>query len=131
VLKIVDSDPKGPQTFSALSLTGLAGLLGSTITSGSTYTVGGFGTRTITFPAFARYAAIGTTIVDVTKVTASYTGSTVLARQTSTADVFQGFTIVDAAGNYSATGGYLMISDIAFAGSNTTGTLQLDVSEAQ
>jgi hypothetical protein len=130
VLKIVDSDPKGSQTFSALSMTGLANMSGSTITSGASYTVGGFATRTITFPAFARYAAIGTNIVDITKVTASYTGSTVLTRQTSTADVFQGFTIVDATGTYSPTGGYLMISDVAFAGSNTTGTLQLDVTEA-
>jgi hypothetical protein len=131
VLKIVDTDPKGAQTFSSLSVTGLAGVVGTTISSGSAYTVGGFATRTITFTTpFERFHAIGTNIVDITKVTASYTGSTVLARRTDTVDTFQSFTIVDAAGNYSATGGYLMISDIAFAGSNTSGTLQLDITEA-
>jgi hypothetical protein len=130
VLLIVDTDPKGTQTFSSLSATGLAGLVGSTITSGASYTVGGFAARTITFPAFAQYAAIGTTIVDITKVTASYTGSTVLTRQSSTAYAFQGFTIVDATGTYSPTGGYLFITDSAFAGSNTSGTLQLTIAEA-
>jgi hypothetical protein len=130
VLLIVDTDPKGSQTFSSLSMTGLAGVAGSTITAGASYTVGGFATRTITFPAFARFAAIGTTIADITKVAASYTNSSVLTRQTSTVDVTQGFTIVDATGTYSPTGGYLFISDSAFAGANTTGTLQLDIAEA-
>lgn len=129
VLRIADADAKGAQTFGSLIATGLAGVVGSVISSGSVYTVGGFGTRTITFPAFARFAAIGTTIVDITKVTSSYTGSSVLTRQTSTVDTFQGFTIVDAAGNYSATGGYLFVSDSAFANSNTSGTLQLDIAE--
>ena len=129
-LQILDTDAKGAQTFSSLSVTGLAGLVGTTITSGAAYTVGGFSTRTITFPAFAQYTAIGTTIVDITKVTAAYTGSTVLTRYADTGQHFQGFTIVDATGTYSPTGGYLFITDAAFAGANTTGTLQLDVTEA-
>lgn len=129
-LRIADTDPKGAQTFSGLSLTGLAGVGGSTITSGSNYTVGGFTTRTITFPAFARLAPIGTSVVDITKVTASYTGAATLTRRTDTDDVFASFTIVDSSGNYSPTGDHLFISDAAFAGSNTTGTLKLDVTEA-
>lgn len=129
VLRIVDSDPKGAQTFTA-SLTNLANVNGTTLTAGGTYTVGGFPTRTITFAAFERYHAIGTTVVDITKVTASYTGASVLTRYADTDSHFQGFTIVDAAGNYDPTGGYLFISDEAFANSNTTGTLQLDVTEA-
>lgn len=128
-LRIADADPKGGQTFTA-TLTNIANVTGSTLTAGSTYTVGGFSTRTITFSAFERYHAIGTDVVDITKVTASYTGSTVLTRYTDTLSHFQGFTIVDAAGNYSPTGGYLFISDADFASSNTTGTLQLDVTEA-
>lgn len=128
-LRIADADPKGGQTFTA-TLTNIANVTGSTLTAGSTYTVGGFPTRTITFSAFERYHAIGTDVVDITKVTASYTGSTVLTRYTDTLSHFQGFTIVDAAGNYSPTGGYLFISDADFASSNTTGTLQLDVTEA-
>ena len=129
-LRINDAVTKGNQTFSALSVTGLANVAGSTITSGSAYIVGGFVTRTITFPAFARYAAIGTNVTTITKVTAAYTGSTVLSRRTDTVDTFQSFTIVDSAGNYDPVGGYLFISDSAFAGSNTSGTLQLDIAEA-
>lgn len=129
VLRIVDTDPKGSQTFSELAITGLAGVVGSTITSGAAYTVGGFATRTITFPAFARFAPIGTSVVDITKVTAAYTGSVTLTRRTDTNNAFQSFTIVNSAGVYDPTGTHLFISDADFAGSNTSGTLQLDIQE--
>lgn len=128
-LRIVDSDPKGAQTFTA-SLTNIANVVGTTITAGSAYNVGGFPTRTITFNAFERFHAIGTTVEDITKVTAAYTGATTLTRYTDNGDHFQGFTIVNAQGEYDPKGGYLFISDSAFAGSNTTGTLQLDITEA-
>lgn len=130
VLQILDTDLKGAQTFSALAATGLAGVVGSTITSGAAYNVGGFVTRTITFPAFARYAPIGTSVQIIAKTAASYTGSVSLVRQADTADVFQGYTIVNSAGVYDPTGDHLYISDAAFAGANTSGTLQLDISEA-
>lgn len=129
VLRILDTDPKGPQTFSGLSITGLAGVVGTTITGGASYTVGGFALRTITFPAFARFAAIGTSIVDFSKVDAFYTGSVQLTRYSDTGDYFQGFTIVNAAGDFDPNGTHLFISDAAFAGSNTSGTLQLDIRE--
>lgn len=128
-LRIFDTSPKGTQSFSNLSATGLAGVIGSTITSGASYEVGGFATRTITFPAFARYAPIGTSIVTFSKVQAWYTGSTELTRYGDTGDYFQGFTIVDASGNFDPNGTHLFISDAAFAGSNTSGTLQLDIRE--
>ena len=129
-LRISDTDLKGAQSFTGLSITGLSSITGTTITSGSTYTVGGFINRSVTFPAFARYAPIGTSVQTISKVTASYTGGTVLARQPNTSDVFQGFTIVDSAGNYDPFGDHLFISDAAFAAANTSGTLQLDISEA-
>lgn len=128
-LRIVDTDPKGAQLFSSLSVTGLAGLVGSTITSGAAYTVGGFVLRTITFPPFARFAPIGTSVSDFSKVNAQYTGSTVLTRFPDTGDHFQGFSIVDSLGNFDPAGDHLFISDAAFAGSNTSGTLTLDVWE--
>jgi hypothetical protein len=128
-LRIVDSDPKGTQTFTA-ALTNGANVVGSTLTSGASYVVGGFPTRTITFAAFERYHAIGTLVTDITKTVAKYSGTASnLTLQNSTVDVFQGYTIVDSAGNYNPTGGYLFISDSAFAGSNTTGSLQLDITE--
>lgn len=127
-LQITDANPKGPQTFTA-SMNNLANVNGTTITAGANYTVGGFVNRTITFPAFARYAPIGTSVTDITKTVASYTGASVLTRYNDTGDYFQGYTIVNSAGVYDPTGDHLFISDAAFAGSNTTGTLQLDIRE--
>lgn len=130
VLRIVDTDPKLTQTFSGMSLTGLAGVLGTTITSGASYIIGGFAARVITFAAFERFHAIGTGIIDFSKVSASYTGSSVLTRRSDTNDVFQNFTIVNAAGVFDPVGTHLFISDLAFSGANTSGTLQLTVAEA-
>ena len=130
-LVIKDTDAKGSFNFSGLSLPNLAGVTGNTITSGAAYVVGGFATRTLTFAAFSQLAAIGTPVANIAKVTAKYTGTANnLTLQNSTANAFQGFTITDAAGNYNVNGGYLFITDQAYAGANTSGTLQVDISEA-
>jgi hypothetical protein len=129
-LRIVDTDPKGLQIFSSITLQGLSNIIGSTISAGGTYTVGGFSSRVITFAAFERFHTIGTQVTDFTKVTASYTGSSTLTRRTDTLDAFQSFTITTSDGAYSGTGSYLFISDLAFSGANTSGTLQLTVQEA-
>lgn len=128
---IKDTDTKGSFNFASLTLPNLAGVVGTTITSGSAYTIGGFVTRTLTFAAFSQIAAIGTNVMSIAKVTAKYTGASAnLTLQNSTADVFQGFTITDADGTYNPTGAYLFITDQAYAGANTSGTLMVDIAEA-
>ena len=130
-LVVKDTDAKGSFNFSGLTLPNLAGVTGNTISSGAAYTIGGFATRTLTFAAFSQLAAIGTPVANIAKVTAKYTGASAnLTLQNSTAQAFQGFTITDAAGNYNPNGGYLFITDQAYAGANTSGTLQVDISEA-
>lgn len=130
-LLIVDADADGAQTFNTLAMPGLASVSGTSITSGAAYTVGGFATRVLTFAAFSRVAAIGTAIATFAKVTAKYsgTGSNLTARPDTT-DFSAGFTISDADGTYNPTGAYLFLTDAAFAGSNTLGTLQVDITEA-
>lgn len=129
-LRITDLDPKGNHTFNSLQATGLAGVVGTVITSGANYTVGGFTVRTLTFPAFAQYVPIGTSVTDFTKTRATYTGTSPdLTRRTSTAFFFRGFTITDATGTYTPTGDHLFITDSDLAGANTSGTLQVDVEE--
>lgn len=129
-LLIRDSDTKGVQAFTGLVLPNLALVSGNSITSGSGYTVGGFTRRTVTLAAFAQLAAIGTSVVNIAKVNAKYAGASAnLVYQASTADLFQGFTITDAGGSFSATGNHIFITDQAYAGANTTGTLQVEVEE--
>jgi hypothetical protein len=130
-LVVKDTDAKGSFNFSGLSLPNLAGVIGNTISSGAAYTIGGFTTRTLTFAAFSQLAAIGTNVANISKVTAKYTGNANnLTLQNSTANAFQGFTITDATGNYDPNGGYLFITDQAYAGANTSGTLMVDIGEA-
>jgi hypothetical protein len=129
-LVIDDAAPKGAQTFSALSATGLAGVTASTITSGSAYTVGGFVRKTLTFAAFSQMAPIGTSVVNITKTNAKYAGVQLnLTRRADTSDAVASYTIVNSGGTYDPTGNYLFINDVAFAGSNTTGTLQVEIEE--
>lgn len=129
VLRITDADVDGVQTFNTLVLTNIANVNGSAITAGANYTVGGFSKRTLTFAPFSQVAAIGTNITDFSKVNAQYTGSSVLTRRTNTDQFFAGFTIANADGSYNPNGGYLFLTDAEFAGSNTTGTLQVDIEE--
>lgn len=121
-----DSTPRG-----ALAVTGTINNLaniGSPATG--SLTVGGLIERNITFAAFSRTAAIGSKVADITKARARYAGgSTDLARRADTTDVAASFTIVNEAGVYDPNGGFLFISDAAYAGSNTSGTLQLTFEE--
>lgn len=129
-LLIKDTDVDGAQLFSNMTLTGLANNVGTTITSGAGYNVGGFVRRTLTFAAFSQVSFIGTPINNINKTTAKYAGAGAdLVLQNSTANAPQGYTISDADGTYNPTGSYLFITDAAFAGSNTSGTLQVEIEE--
>lgn len=129
-LRITDADAKGAATFNTLSMNNEALVNGTTIVSGANYTVGGIIFRQITFPAFARFAAIGTSVLDINKTDSRYSGAEdPLTLRNDTNDVFQCYTIVDSGGLYDPTGNHLFISDAAFAVSNTSGTLKLDFEE--
>lgn len=117
-----DATPRG-----ALEVTGTINNLAN-IGSAATgsLTVGGLIERTITFAAFSRTAPIGAKVADIAKARARYAGGTSdLLRRADTTDVAASFTIVNQAGVYDPNGDYLFISDAAYAGANTSGTLQL------
>lgn len=124
-----DADLRGTHSWGNFLITGLSGIQASTITAGATYEIGGFLSRIVTMPALAQFTAIGTLVADFTKVRAAYVGADELTRQTDTAQVVKGFTIVDDQGNYDPNGGYIFLNDANFAGTNTTGTLQIEVEE--
>lgn len=130
-LTIDDSVAKGNHTFSGLTITNLAEVDGSTITAGDSYLVAGIVQRDLTVPALSQMVAIGTYVYDVSNVIVSYKGADVLAYQADKTDVQKGFTIVDSNGDVDSNGNYVWISDSAFAGSNTSGTLILEFEETE
>lgn len=130
-LTVDDSVPRGTHTFADLVITNLADVDGSTITSGDQYLVAGIVKRDITVPALEQYVAIGTNVYDVSNVIVSYKGADVLTYYPDKRDVQKGFTIVDSEGNLDSTGDHVWISDSAFAGSNTSGTLVLEFEETE
>lgn len=100
------------------------GLTGSA--ANGTFTVGGLVERTITFDAFARLMPLNALVADFTKTRARYSGQgTDLARRSDTTDVVAAFTLTDEFGVFNANGTHLFLSDAAFAGANTSGTLQV------
>ena len=129
-LAISDTTAKGSALFSALGLINLALVAGSTITAGSVYTVGGFTSRTLTFNAFSRVAAIGTTVLDQTKTNCQIVAGNVLTRYADNTVKSNGYYIANADGTFNALGAYVGLSDSVFAGSNTSGTLQITLAEA-
>jgi hypothetical protein len=122
-LLVNDGVARGAGSFSNLVLTGLSGIAGTSITSGASYTVGGFSARAVTFPAFSRVAPLGVAVGDATKMTFAV-GSTPYTRYTDNVVRATGFYPANADGSYNANGTYVGLSDSVFAGSNTTGTLQ-------
>lgn len=121
-----DTDPRGVSAITG-TIRNLANI--DSAANGSV-NIGGLLERTITFAAFSRLAPIGANVADINKTRARYAGaSSDLARRNDTTDVAASFTITDANGLYDPNGGYLFISDAAYAGSNTTGTLQLTFEE--
>lgn len=126
---VYDIDARGVHNFSTLEITGLSGIVSSTITSGEAYTIGGFLARIITMPALQQYTDIGTFVLDFNKVRAQYVGADELVRQVDLSQVTKAFTIVDSAGNLDNNGNNIFLNDGNFAGTNTTGTLQIEVEE--
>lgn len=123
---VSDSDPRG-----AAAVSGTIDNLANTESAvNGSVTIGGMIERTITFAAFSRTAPIGANVADISKARARYAGGTSdLARRADTTDVAASFTITDSNGLYDPNGGYLFISDAAYAGANTSGTLQLTFEE--
>ena len=128
-LSISDSTPKGSALFSALGVTNLALIPGTVITSGANYVVGGFSNRTLTFPKFSRVTAIGTTVLDPTKTSCQIVAGNVLTLYSDNSIKSNGYYFANADGTYNPQGAYVALSDSVFAGSNTSGTLQVTLSE--
>lgn len=94
--------------------------------------IGGFPMRYVVVPAFSQVAELGVSVVDINKVRVRYADTEALLQvRHDLADVVGSFSIVDADGNYSATGDHLFLSDVAFAGANTLGTLTVEVEEIE
>lgn len=130
-LRIIDGATAGTTAFTSLSLFNKALVETTVITAGASYTVGGFVLRTITFNAFAQHMPIGATVVTNSKVHAQYAGTgSDLTYRADTGNAQTSFTLTNSAGVFQSTGATdLFISDAAFAGSNTSGTLQLTIEE--
>lgn len=69
---INDNLTKGTYTWGAISATNLAGKVVTTISSGTTYVIGGFLSRTVSLAAFANEVNINTSVLDYTKMTLSW-----------------------------------------------------------
>lgn len=129
--RVTDAHDRGNHNFSNLSIKGLSGIVASTITAGQSYEIGGVASRILVVPALSQVVAIGTNVADFSKARAMYVGADELERRTDTSQYVKGFTISDDQGNYDPNGDYLFLTDAAFAGTNTTGTLQVEFEETE
>lgn len=123
---VKDSDARG--AFDAVAnFTGLAGVTGQRIQS---FTIGGFSLRTLVVNAFAQLVPLNVSVATIAKVRVNYAGSqTQLTLRSDKEDAASSFTIVNASGEYDPNGDHLWLSDVAYTGANTSGTLQIDIEE--
>ena len=99
-LVVADSDPKGTATFTGLSAINLAGKEVTTVTTNLDYVLGGFVTRTVTFPLWdggaIRIVDIGTDVVDTSKLVAfNVTRNRATAYRATVGDEIDKFTIIN------------------------------------
>lgn len=152
-LNVDDADVKGTYNWTVNAVKTLSNNTynGVTITAGGSYTIGGFTTRTLTVGALEQVVDLGVDITDPTKVTVRYAGTTdnLTYRGSNLTQFVKGWSAVDGnqlvytAGaepfqNYSnfvyqnptlTPTNWLFLTDAAFAGANTTGTLQIEIWE--
>jgi hypothetical protein len=128
---VKDSDLKGIHYWINFKITGLSGLQAGTITEGDSYEIGGFVSRTLTIPELANIVFIGTEISDFYKVRASYLDSDELTRVSSLEKFQKSFSVVTQNGVYSPTGNSVYLNDSDFLGTNTLGTLKIEVEELE
>lgn len=126
-IQIHDDDTKGTFAWAGISATNLAGLEVTELSSGASFTIGGFVFRTLTVPAFPnREAAIGTQVVDTAKLECTNlskgaSGSLNYTYQATTDNNADAYTITGGDTWYNCDG--------ANASSNTTGTMQVEIEE--
>jgi len=130
VLQVHDNDVKGAYSWTGLVATNLAGLVTSVLTGSSSYVLGGFVSRDLTFAAFATTTPMHVPVVTFAKLTAGVWSSTAnqsIKQAIGTAPpVAEGYTI-DATGVNPTTVIWL---DTAAAGANSGGTAKLqDIQE--
>ena len=99
-LVVADSDPKGTATFTGLSAINLAGREVTTVTTDLDYVLGGFVTRTVTFPLWdgdaIRIVDIGTDVVDTSKLVAfNVTRNRATTYRATVGDEIDKFTIIN------------------------------------
>ena len=99
-LVVADSDPKGTATFTGLSAINLAGKEVTTVTTDLDYVLGGFVTRTVTFPLWdggaIRIVDIGTDVVDTSKLVAfNVTRNRATTYRATVGDEIDKFTIIN------------------------------------
>lgn len=138
-IKISDGDTRGAKTFNTLLATNLAGVTQNVIDTGEDYKIGGFVSRSGTFPATTAYVDIGVQasgfdnankiIATIGNVACTYAGDT-----TDVTYVFgenHTITMVSTASpNTSlATGNALRINEADTVGSNSTGGLPYTIEE--
>jgi len=129
-LRVVDDDDKGTFNWGAIAAVNLAGIPTNVITGDAQYVLGGFVARSLTFAAFATQTALGTEVVDFTRLQAATFSSTAqpaLRQPIGTAPpVTDGYTI-DALGVNPT---QVIWLDSAAAGANSGGTAQIvDIEE--
>jgi len=124
-LRVTDSDEKGTFTWANLVATNLAGIVTTAISGDTSYTLGGFVARNLTFAAFATQVAMNVEVVDFSKLQAGIftaTNQPALKQAIGTPPpVVNGYTINALGVNPTN----VIWLDTAAASTNSTGTAQI------
>lgn len=134
-IAIHDDNVKGVHSFNSLQAVGLSGLIQNNITTGETYTIGGFVFRVLTVAAFPnREASIGTKVTSVgklrcTNLSKGASGTLNATYKVNLDNELARYTITGPTKTLNPQGTLWYNSDAANATSNTSGTMQIEIEE--
>ena len=127
-LQVHDNDTKGTYSWSNLVATNLAAIVTTSITGSTSYVLGGFVSRSLTFAAFSQTTTMNVAVVTYTKLQAGiFTATNQPALRNATqgdhSNIVNTYTVDSISTNPTT----LFWNDAAAAASNSSGTAQITV----
>ena len=121
IMQVHDNDAKGTYDFTNLSVKNLAGIEVNVISGSDTYTLGGFVSRDLFFPAINFEVAIGTQVSDHSKLSTLDKDLVPMTYQNTFSDGSRRYTITGPSSTLNQQGTILFWADVTEVQNNTTG----------
>ncbi len=129
-VSIHDDDSKGIHQASLIRAKNLAGIPTDQFSGNANYEIGGFVRRELSFAAFSKETAIGTSVVDFNKLIALDKDQIQMQKFSGLEDHILGFSITGPSQSFNPNGNLLFWNDVQAVNNNSTGLTTISLEES-